>query len=225
MDSAASNVLKKFSWANMKTALDTIYVKIWWALWTPSSGTLTNCNWTATWLTSGITNALKSATTTIDVSSATAPSSGQVLTATSSTTATWQTLAAAFNGVLCTWTYSVTKSLTAVTFTTESYDTDAFHNNATNTSRLTVPSVALAGKYRITGNIQISAGVNLEMIVRIRKNGSTTICEERFLGWSAGCSCSITCDDLTSNGDYYELMVQYGSAQTANVRFGWNRMG
>ena len=28
MDSAASNVLKKFSWANMKTALDTIYVKI-----------------------------------------------------------------------------------------------------------------------------------------------------------------------------------------------------
>ena len=34
---------------------------------------------------------LKSATTTIDVSSATAPSNGQVLMATSSTTATWQT--------------------------------------------------------------------------------------------------------------------------------------
>lgn len=38
--------------------------------------------------------ALRSATTTIDVSAATAPSSGQVLTATSSTTATWQTPAA-----------------------------------------------------------------------------------------------------------------------------------
>ena len=35
---------------------------------------------------------LKSATTTIDVSSATAPSNGQVLTATSSTLATWQTI-------------------------------------------------------------------------------------------------------------------------------------
>lgn len=34
---------------------------------------------------------LKSATTTVDVSAATAPSSGQVLTATSSTAATWQT--------------------------------------------------------------------------------------------------------------------------------------
>jgi hypothetical protein len=35
--------------------------------------------------------ALKSATTTVSVSAATAPTSGQVLTATSSTTATWQT--------------------------------------------------------------------------------------------------------------------------------------
>lgn len=40
---------------------------------------------------SGSTNALKSATTTVNVSSATAPTTGQVLTATSSTAATWQT--------------------------------------------------------------------------------------------------------------------------------------
>ena len=38
----------------------------------------------------GTITALKSATTSVDVSAATAPSSGQVLTATSSTTATWQ---------------------------------------------------------------------------------------------------------------------------------------
>lgn len=60
------------------------------ALGTPASGVLTNCTGTAAGLTSGITNALKSATTTVDVSAATAPSSGQVLTATSSTAATWQ---------------------------------------------------------------------------------------------------------------------------------------
>lgn len=59
-------------------------------LWTPTSWVLTNCTWTATWLTSWITNALKSATTTVNVSSATAPSVWQVLTATSSTAATWQ---------------------------------------------------------------------------------------------------------------------------------------
>lgn len=48
--------------------------------------------------TSASTNALESATTTVNVSSATAPSSGQVLTATSSTAATWQTPAAGGGG-------------------------------------------------------------------------------------------------------------------------------
>lgn len=44
---------------------------------------------------SGSTDALKSATTTIDVVSAIAPTAGQVLTATSGTAATWQTSGAA----------------------------------------------------------------------------------------------------------------------------------
>jgi len=61
------------------------------ALGTPTALVATNATGTATGLTSGITLALKSATTTVDVSAATAPTSGQVLTATSSTTATWQT--------------------------------------------------------------------------------------------------------------------------------------
>jgi len=61
------------------------------ALGTPSALVGTNITGTATGLTSGITNALKSATTTVDVSAATAPTSGQVLTATSGTAATWQT--------------------------------------------------------------------------------------------------------------------------------------
>lgn len=60
------------------------------ALGTPSALVGTNITGTATGLTSGITNALKSATTTVDVSAATAPSTGQVLTATDSTHATWQ---------------------------------------------------------------------------------------------------------------------------------------
>ena len=40
---------------------------------------------------SATTNALNSATTVVNVSSATTPTSGQVLTATSSTATTWQT--------------------------------------------------------------------------------------------------------------------------------------
>lgn len=60
------------------------------ALGTPSALVVTNATGTATGLTSGITQALASATTTVNVSSATAPTSGQVLTATSGTAATWQ---------------------------------------------------------------------------------------------------------------------------------------
>jgi hypothetical protein len=51
----------------------------------------TDGNFMYTGDTATSTNALQSATTTINVSSATAPSAGQVLTATSGTAATWQT--------------------------------------------------------------------------------------------------------------------------------------
>lgn len=61
------------------------------ALGTPASGVATNLTGTASGLTSGITNALKSASTTVDVSAATAPTANQVLTATDGTHATWQT--------------------------------------------------------------------------------------------------------------------------------------
>lgn len=64
------------------------------ALGTPASGVATNLTGTASGLTAGTAtaaNGLNSATTTVVVNGATAPSSGQVLTATSSTAANWQT--------------------------------------------------------------------------------------------------------------------------------------
>ena len=66
------------------------------ALGTPTSGVMTNVTGTADGLTSGITKALKSATTTVDVSAATAPTSGQVLTATGTTSATWQNISGGY---------------------------------------------------------------------------------------------------------------------------------
>ena len=66
------------------------------ALGTPSALVGTNITGTGTGFTSGITNALKSATTTVNVSSATAPTVGQVLTATGGSAATWQNPSSGF---------------------------------------------------------------------------------------------------------------------------------
>lgn len=65
------------------------------ALGTPTALVGTNITGTGASFTSGITQALASATTTVNVSSATAPTAGQALVATSSTAATWQTPSAA----------------------------------------------------------------------------------------------------------------------------------
>ena len=62
-------------------------------LGTPTSGDLSNC-------TNAVGYGLKSATTTVSISGATAPSAGQVLTATSSTGATWQTLSSSIASVV-----------------------------------------------------------------------------------------------------------------------------
>lgn len=70
------------------------------ALGTPASGVMTNVTGTAAGLTAGAatlaisTSALKSATTDVNVDAATAPTTGQVLTATSDSAATWQTSSA-----------------------------------------------------------------------------------------------------------------------------------
>lgn len=64
------------------------------ALGTPSALVATNASGTAASLTAGVAEALKSATTTVNTSSATAPALGQVLTATGASAATWQDAAA-----------------------------------------------------------------------------------------------------------------------------------
>lgn len=56
----------------------------------------------ATATTATVANGLKSVSTTVSVSSATAPGAGQVLTATNSTTATWQNSAAGFSNPMTT---------------------------------------------------------------------------------------------------------------------------
>ena len=113
---------------------------------------------------------LKSATTTVDVSAATAPSAGQVLTATDSTHATWQ--GSSFIG--CRVTRSSNKSYTSgssaiVDWDAESFDTDSMHDNSTNKTRITINT---AGKYWVDAHLVFVSSTSGVRECQIYKNGS-----------------------------------------------------
>jgi hypothetical protein len=62
---------------------------------------------------------------------------------------------------------------TAITFTVEDYDTDGFHNNSTNTSRMTIPT-GKGGKYQLTasGDFNGAGTGGTFRGIRLYKNGA-----------------------------------------------------
>jgi len=64
---------------------------------------------------------------------------------------------------------------TAITWNSEFFDTDAYHDTSTNTSRMTIPA-GKAGKYLIAGMLDWSSGTSSREIA-LYKNGET----HRFL--------------------------------------------
>lgn len=188
-----------------------------------STDTLTNK--TMTGATNTLTaSVLKSATTEINVSSATAPSSWQVLTATSSTTATWQTPSTStfkWCRVKKSSAQSIGTTLVAVAFDAETFDTDTMHDNATNNTRITFTT---AGYYKIAG--ALTTDWNAIGQVWIRLNWSTYI----FLTsvGNAGASLAnwptVSTIYQFSASDYIEMMGYFGSTQNTKIWEDWTHL-
>ena len=162
---------------------------------------------------------------------------GQVLTADSTVSPTglkWATPASGATFVGCS-VYKDTSDQTlsndtdtVITFNAEEFDTDGFHDNSTNNSRITIPS-GKGGKYLIIATLAFAANATGVRAAYFKKNGSTNI----ILGYQYQTTSSFTfrasvsgiCD-LTA-GDYIEhlgvqtsggnLAVLYGQTQ---CRFG-----
>lgn len=118
---------------------------------------------------------------------------------------------------------------TNVAFATEVFDTDGFHDNVTNNSRLTVPS-GLGGKYLVSFSIFLGAGTtNSSRDMGIRKNGAGSILTNHggHLGNTQLSGGSVAQSPITASGmmslvagDYIEVRWAY-NAGTGPAVFGW----
>lgn len=116
------------------------------------------------------TPALRSATTTVNVSSATAPAAGQVLTATSSTAATWQTPSGSGAVYPKVRAYAnIGQSFAASTYTKVLYQNESFDTNNNFASSRFTPTEA--GYYYITASV-LSTPSTGYMELNLFKNGS-----------------------------------------------------
>ncbi|MCC6517197.1 MAG: hypothetical protein IT275_12695 [Chitinophagales bacterium] len=100
----------------------------------------------------------------------------------------------------------------------ESYDTDSFHDNSTNNTRLTIPS---AGKYLVVLNVNLDPYASvIQWEVRLKLNGSTYLCGQ---GGSAGNDTvdydarSVAYIGDFSAGDYIEATSEMGTSDNHQI--------
>ena len=105
-----------------------------------------------------------------------------------------------------------------MTWPTESFDTDTFHDTSTNTSRVTIPS-GKGGYYRFSGIINFAQNSTGSRLVRVHKNGSNIV----WVAWNAGKTGNnetgvVFCHTLNAAAaDYFELFVKQESGDALNV--------
>jgi hypothetical protein len=108
---------------------------------------------------------------------------------------------------------------TAITWNTENFDTDAYHDNSSNTSRFTIPA-GKAGKYLLSGAISWGAATGTIRSVKIFKNGSILNQLAQFAGTNDGAISAISnVYDLAVN-DYLEVYARQNSGNDLDVQSG-----
>lgn len=109
---------------------------------------------------------------------------------------------------------------TVLTFAgTEEYDTDTFHDTATNPGRLTIPS-GKDGKYRLSAWVRFDANATGDREVILRKNGTTEIAAQRARALNSGSrkgGMTITCDAALVATDYVEVLFYQDSGGSLDV--------
>ncbi len=107
----------------------------------------------------------------------------------------------------------------SITFSTETYDSDAYHSTSSNTDQLLVPS-GLGGYYHITAQLRWdSVTTGSYRRSRIVVNGSSVIAEmlmePEATGWSGH---NLSVDFPLAAGDYVTLVADHDRGSNLNVK-------
>lgn len=120
---------------------------------------------------------------------------------------------------------------TAITFNSEFFDSDGFHDNSTNTARITIPS-GKGGKYLITAALWFADNSSGFRMMQIYKNGSQYFLISNENGFSGDCGTNASLLINLVAGDYIELWTLQTSGGNLNVQkasnyttFGVNYLG
>lgn len=101
-------------------------------------------------------------------------------------------------------------TLSLLTFTAEDFDTDGFHDNATNPGRITIPS-GMGGTYLIGASAEQTA--SRDQALKIKVNGTTEIAGNSAEGFVAAAPVvSVTTIYALAAGDYIEVYTVSSSA-------------
>ena len=148
-----------------------------------------------------------------------------VLTAdsTAATGMKWATPAGGSNYAGASVTKTAVQSISNATFTTltwnsETYDTNTFHDNSTNNYRITVPS-GKAGYYLVSGIILFGANGTGNRLMELRKNGSAVnyVFSETPATASNGTGLNMSYVINLAVADYLELAAYQTSGGALNV--------
>lgn len=96
---------------------------------------------------------------------------------------------------------------TAVTWDTEDYDTDAFHDTGANTSRMTIPT-GLTYIKLLAGVRLANVTASLSVLLSIRKNGTTIVAEAASTSSFTTPALEVATAVIAAvSTDYFEVMI------------------
>jgi hypothetical protein len=104
---------------------------------------------------------------------------------------------------------------TILAWNAEVFDTNTFHDNATNNSRLTVPA-GKAGYYQIQANVSFNLDADGERNYSILKNGTAV----NYFNWSPGTQYNSMSSSIVVNlaeGDYVQVRAYQSSGGSLTV--------